>query len=68
LAIIESKEVSIYNIYSLNLIAIDIYKITKSYRHDFVAYDFNILSNITIILGFLWLEAVDPAINFRTKS
>ena len=68
LAIIKGKEVSIYNIYSLNLIATDIYKTTKSYWHDFIAYNFDILDNITIILGFSWLEAVDPAINFRTKS
>ena len=68
LAIIESKEVFIYNIYNLNLITIDTYKTTKSYRYNFIIYNFDILNNIIIILGFFWLEAVDFAINFRTKS
>jgi len=53
LAIIKNKKVSIYNIYNLNLIIINIYKIIKSYQYNFIIYNFNILSNITIILGFL---------------
>ena len=68
LATVEGKEVSTYGIHSLNLTATDTYKTTKSHRHDFVACDFDIPGGITIILGFPWLEAVDPAINFRTKS
>ena len=52
LTIIENKEVSTYSIYNLNLTITDTYKTTKSYRYNFVAYDFNILRGIIIILGF----------------
>jgi len=53
LVIIKGKKVSIYSIYNLNLTTTDIYKTIKSYWYNFVAYDFDILRDITIILGFL---------------
>ena len=67
LAIPEGKEVTSYGIHNANIIAKDSEGNKKTNRHDFIASDFNI-PNISMILGFPWLQNVNPDICWKSKT
>ena len=67
LAIVEGKEVVTYGSHDIGITATDSENTTKTHRHGFVACDFDI-PDISFILGFPWLQDVDPAIGWRAGT
>ena len=67
LATVEGKEVVTYGISNIGLVVTDSEGTTKPHRHDFVACDFDI-PDVSLILGFPWLQQIDPVIRFSTGS
>ena len=67
LATLDGKEVITYGNHDIPLTATDSEGTTKTHRHSFVACDFDI-PGVSIILGFPWLNKVDPAISFRAGT
>ena len=67
LATVEGREVLTYGRHEVNLSATDSEGTTKGRRHSFIACDFDV-DGVSIILGFPWLQAVDPVISFRERT
>ena len=67
LATVEGREVLTYGRHEINLAATDSEGTTKRARHSFIACDFDV-DGVSMILGFPWLQAVDPAISFRERT
>ncbi len=64
LATLDGKEVWTYGIHDLPISATDSGGELRTSQHAFVACDFEGL-DVNLILGYPWLEAVDPLLGFR---
>ena len=64
LATLDRKEVWTYGNYDIDIKATDSEERTETHRHSFVACDFDGI-DMNLVLGYLWLAAIDPTIGFR---
>lgn len=67
LATLDGKEVWTYGVHHLPLSATDSAGRTETRWHNFVACDFQGL-DVNLILGYPWLEAIDPTLGFKAGS
>ncbi|KFY32325.1 hypothetical protein V493_00304, partial [Pseudogymnoascus sp. VKM F-4281 (FW-2241)] len=67
LTTLDGREVWTYGIHHLPITVTDSRGETRTTRHTFVACDFEGL-NVNVILGYLWLAAIDPLLGFRAGA
>jgi hypothetical protein len=64
---INGEEIYTYGIHDINIETTDSESTTKSFRHPFVAIDFDV-RGVDLVLGYPWLASMNPDIQFSTNE